>query len=718
MNLNKKICFASALLFSVATAFADDQETIVKEQKTLLEKLDSLNAAVLGIKFNGRVKAGGLNSMASSDQFSKTSGTQENQAYTDANLVLTAHPSSETEIHLEMRLHKDWQSAYEETNNPVLGHWFSYDGLILNKHVDFNLGYMRVGWTPLTLWTPQPNLIQEPEVFAANRVEAMSWRNLDTTSRRLLQGVNVNFNSFEVGPVDNIHAQVTGARLRNISKKNDQTFFDFDWSDRYQFGGRVDADLFGAHLGANYIDVFDRKLSTDAHDIVIHDNGTSDTIYLEDNSVFSGQLGWDSKKMLSSLPVSFGFNAEYAMAWWEAQKRYISKTTGTNYMLKLDTVPDANGSKQAVFYVKTTTTNGTETVKEKFDDFSGSSFYVEPYVKGDFSQLHVDVNGMYLMNDKEFWSELASAPAFEGNAVIMNANAVYANETYGSLVSALGASSLENLYFSVYNSNPLNRTNILTAGYANVLSSENDYSENAWTNSRVYNNFKNMHFFRNGYAADTKKLLEQGEALALMDPSLNLALPYGLATPDRKGFSASLNLSWAEAVEVSGQFSKFSQDAIDNEFTEFGGGLGIDVARLVGLDAGSYLSKIKLQGSYAHGEESEWYKRSSDRIMAGLTVDIWGPIGIWGGYQQVTKEYGNPLNLGFAGLKKAEESVVLAGPRFRIAPNSYISVQYALLTDKVSFDAYGLSADGALSVTADELSIDKSAILADVTVNF
>ena len=264
MNFNmnmRKILLTSAIAFSAASAFAaDNQAEVVTQQKSLLEKLDSLSAAVLGLKINGTAKAGALASFSSSDQYTAESPTQENQAFTDVNLRLTARPSSETMIDVQLRLHKDWQSAYDENNNPVIGHWFSYDGTILNKHVDFNLGYMRVGYTPFTIYTPQTEILQEPEIFVEKRREALEKRNLDTTSRRLLQGLNVAYQSGSVGPVDNITAQLTGARLRNTAKKQDQVFFDFDFSDRYLLGGRVGADAYGAHLGVNYVNLMGRTL--------------------------------------------------------------------------------------------------------------------------------------------------------------------------------------------------------------------------------------------------------------------------------------------------------------------------------------------------------------------------------------------------------------------------------------------------------------------------
>ena len=59
--------------------------------------------------------------------------------------------------------------------------------------------------------------------------------------------------------------------------------------------------------------------------------------------------------------------------------------------------------------------------------------------------------------------------------------------------------------------------------------------------------------------------------------------------------------------------------------------------------------------------------------------------------------------------------MLLVGPRVKIAPHSYLSVQYGLLTDKVTF----LGIDPATNMAASqELSIDKNVIIADVTVNF
>ena len=710
MMFNKKISLTSAILFATATAFAEG-ESVEAQQTSLLQKLDSLSTAVLGLKFNGTVKAGALTSMAKSDQFSDDSPTQENQAFSDANLVLTARPSSETQATIELRLHKDWQSGFDENNNPVIGHWFSYDGKILNKHVDFNLGYMRVGYTPYTLYTPQQKLLQEPDIFAEKRVEALAQRNLDTTSRRLMQGLNADFHSGNVGPLSDIHAQATGARMRDAAKKTDQTFFDFDWTDRYFYGLRLGADAFGAHLGVNYTDVFDRIKGRRARKI-----GSEDTLYYEDNAVLSIEAGFDSKELLKDSPFGFGLNGEFAMTSLKNSRDYSKKETVKYYELnEYKIVEDpalVNRHDTGFVYLKVNEKDSWENVSEDLGSVDGKGFYVEPYANIDLAGIEGSLKVMYLQNDEKFWSEMASSPVYRGGATVLNANALFKDDSYSSLIDAFGMSSLENMYMTVYNSNPLYAGNLMTSDGGNALSNDKE-SGNMYY--RLYNNYKNAHFYRNGYNADVKKKREIEAELFLLDPANDIALPMGVATPDRKGLNVNLDLAWNGAVELNvlfGMISTVNSDIEEDKFTRYAAGLGVDFGRLFGLDR-----KIKLQGSYDHAEEDKGFQRKNDRIMAGLNADVYGPFALLAGYQMSTREFGVAYQVsGLASITKAEESLLLVGPRFKIAPHSFISVQYGLLTDKISFLG---GVDPVTNMAANqELSIDKNVIIADVTVNF
>jgi len=733
MNFNmnmRKFLLTSAVALSAATAFAAENQTeVVTQQKSLLEKLDSLNAAVLGLKINGTAKAGVLASFSSSDQYAKESPTQENQAFTDVNLRFTARPSSETMIDVQLRLHKDWQSAYDENNNPIIGHWFSYDGTILNKHVDFNLGYMRVGYTPLTVFAPQAEVLQEPEVFSEKRREALEKRNLDTTNRRLLQGLNIAYQSGSIGAIDNITAQLTGARLRNTGKKVDQVFFDFDFSDRYMLGARAGIESYGAHLGLNFVNLLDRKYTRRTKQIA-----DSDTIYYDNNRVFSADLSFDSKKTLPDLPVSFGLNGEFAMSKWKVDRDFMTKGFKTDYKIL-----EKNINGERIVYIKSAVSNPLVVTNEDFVDESGNSFYANLFVKGDVNDIDFKVDAGYLKTDEKFWSEMASSPVYQGRSVILNANALYTNPADSLILSTFGASSLENLYFNVYNSTTMQATNLMTSANTNTLSNEGEISvrkngESGYLYSRLDNNYKNGHFYRNGYTGGTAKRMEL-DPLMELDPSVGLALPFGLATPDRKGITAKADVNWADKVIFNARVNILTQSnslsvdpatgipqVAENKFTEYAVGLGVDAGALAGLDR-----QILIQGSYSHAEESAYLKRTANRIVAGVTADVWGPVALLVGFQQYEKEFGTGFGVGGSfgemsvavSVTKASERLILGGVRVKLAPISYLTVQYGMLTNDLDY-VYGIvDASGTpVAAGANKLSISKNILTADVTVNF
>jgi hypothetical protein len=59
--------------------------------------------------------------------------------------------------------------------------------------------------------------------------------------------------------------------------------------------------------------------------------------------------------------------------------------------------------------------------------------------------------------------------------------------------------------------------------------------------------------------------------------------------------------------------------------------------------------------------------------------------------------------------------LILAGPRVRIAPESYITVRYGMLKNTVGYKTLDAT---ATQYVDKELSVDKNIISADVTVNF
>ena len=73
------------------------------------------------------------------------------------------------------------------------------------------------------------------------------------------------------------------------------------------------------------------------------------------------------------------------------------------------------------------------------------------------------------------------------------------------------------------------------------------------------------------------------------------------------------------------------------------------------------------------------------------------------------------LPVGMSFIQKVDEMLILAGPRVRIAPESYITVRYGMLKNTVGYKTLDAT---ATQYVDKELSVDKNIISADVTVNF
>ena len=253
--------------------------------------------------------------------------------------------------------------------------------------------------------------------------------------------------------------------------------------------------------------------------------------------------------------------------------------------------------------------------------------------------------------------------------------------------------------------------------------------ESEYLYSRLYNNYKDGHFYRNGYSATILKRREIESAMFVLDPTVSMAMPYGDVTPDRKGVKAAIDVNWNDILTFNARFDMLTQansptvsfDAAgnlvlgseENKFTRYAAGLGFDIGQLLSLDR-----KLLIQGSYDHSEESANLKRKADRIMGGATLNVWGPVSILGSMQMFNKTFGDAgyaIAGGFSYITESNETLALGGIRLRIAPASYLNLQGGALINEISYKSIDVTTGAA---SQSKLSISKTVASADVTVNF
>jgi len=623
-------------------------------QEAVLAALDSIEENTLGFSLNGRAKSGILSSTLSSDALEDD--VSEHLAFTDFLLSISVRPSNETKATFDLRFHKDWQSAYREGNNIPIIRWWSYDGNILDKKLKFNLGTMRIAYTPLTIYLPEPNLIMEPEIFASLKKEAMEERYLDGTNRRLLQGLNAEF-STSAGFFDKIFAQGTIARLRKTPNSTDRQYFDFDVNkERFSTAARLGVETYGVSLGISDVYTFNRF-------------GSSVKTYVEDyekNNVLSFDFGYNSKKQFSGS-LNFGAGVEYALSNWKQYKYNESKVKDSTLRIRDDialpshtssggyTIGGVNGGNGYLYYEFTEASRYELSKVQSLNN--KTALLANAFVAIDGGAFEAKLSGHFLNVNKDFESELAASPAYLPNLPILNSDA-----TINSVFEQFRTGSLENMYYSLYYSLPLTART--------MISMEGKKPQDVIGG---YNNYKFSQYYRNSYTQQTYTRLERETISNRLDPSVNMALPYGYATPDRTGGDADLNFVWNKAVSVSGVFGMYSSEFAD--YTRFGGGLEVNIAGLAGLGRALVIS-----GSYEQNkEDADSWNSQVNRIMAGLKVGVWRGISLIGGFQQLNKEFEASL----LGVDKISEMLVLGGPQVKISERASASLQGGLLSHSI-----------------------------------
>jgi hypothetical protein len=692
MNIVRTINIISVLLVAMATTVAAET-SISEKRKQMAQRLDSLENAQPGVSFSGEIKGGFESSdLQSSVQFEGPAS--QVSAASQADLRITARPTSDTRIHADLRMHQDWQKGYQEGPNPVLFNWLSFEGQIYEK-TKFELGDFRAYGTPLTIHSQEVSLMQEPEVFTQKRKEAMAVRKLQG-EERLLQGLQADYNSLQMGFIDNIQVKGNLTRLRNLPKSENKLFWDFDEVDRYNYGARVAVTIMrGLQMGVNYQTMFDRVKSsrnflgtgTDADQGAAIDNYALKEY--EYNTVLSVDVGANTGKVIRNNNIIFTVDAEYAMSQYRMDLDTFANNLNTPFQYTV--IDTATGDTSVQYYELVEHHNRVDTVlksspektwqKAVGDELSANALWADVTLGYRMPKaFSVAFVVTYLDVGKNFTSELAQSASYVGGGILNVESGLSMHSTF------------ESMYKNIYRTQPLTRQNsMVNDNWGRVESSYESY---------LYNNYIRKQYLRNAYTNGTmtpyERSLMEG-ATNFYDRRVDIALPYGKATPNRKGLDVAFNSTALDnAIEVQGRYAALEEkesgeiqtlflnnygqvilDAPMVQYTEMEAGLAVHVHSILGWEHpvvinGAWGESKKSHDVYAPfaADPAREYKVTRNSI--GLKLGYKDRIALLSGYQTLK-------GVADYALYQNNEEIFATALQIKIAAGSYLTLEKGFL---------------------------------------
>ncbi|MBN2035545.1 MAG: hypothetical protein JW768_02265 [Chitinispirillaceae bacterium] len=588
---------------SALCAYAAPEETSTQVQKTL----DGILSKA-GISIGGEFRSQYLGAGIDGDGADSLRRTKETSEFTSVDFDIKARPNENVAGRVMFRMHQNWQNFYSDISNPIFTRWLSIDGGALDM-LRFNVGDYRAKYSPLTLYTPEIDILYEPYIFARQRQIAMDEVFVGDNDR-LLQGVNFGFDA-EIEPLfDEFHYTFSSARLRSIeSSRSNGSFVVNSWEaarpfTNYFIGNNLDLTfLNGINLGTSWIVQFDHKGN--------YRGFASDTMadtLAQFTNIVSARPEVDVARFLSNDALTLKLGVETAFS--------LDDSTWFDDSGRVDIGVDSSGlpdtSYQGIF---------PDTM------IMGKAIRLNAaagYSPGDV--WSVGLNASYIMTDDLFRNELAQSPAFIPSRV-MNLE----NDNVDMLQHY---TTFDALYHTVFKFTP----QLATSRWAKA-----PFMKNSWTRT-VYNQ------------SELKTIRESSG----LDPSVELVMPFGPATPNRQGITADFSGSvLGKAVEATALVSMLSEkdlykgfngtDSVEipaTNFSQVGGGLKVDISKFMSgvlpypleLSGSMVLSSAINDGVADTMLNAPAWEITSGFINAGLYWKFFKRAALIGGVQMINND--------------------------------------------------------------------------------
>jgi len=705
-----RLVIASLVLATWAQA-AEVQDN----EASIQQKVDSLDSK-RGLEVGGTIRSVFAHSLFTSKQDVNSLNVtpdQEREEFTQFDLKLGFRPFSDTRANAVIRMAASMQTYFENAAKTVSVPWLNVEG---KKGQVFHwvAGDFREEYTPLTLWSPNVDIMYEPTIFKRNRDMARDQVFLQG-NQRTLEGINLQYRDGFGEALSEVRAEGLFTRLRRVG------FLDASGAtgnllpneslagasqsagmNKYAAAANEEAFAFKKNVmfGATQMAIWDDASSlvrgltlnqgyvaaggTDA--TLMHTYGPLnpfDTLP-QHTSIFSFRAGADIAGLADMKGWTLNVSAEYAL---DNDKIYNNSYTQV-YTRVVDSLATALNGGVAVYKNSEIDSVLTDYAGVAYDTVRNALPVTNKILKGSAllaqleagykqSSFSASLNAKYLMNDSAWFNSLAQSPSFFPRR-ILNSDKDGNTVKYG--VNSPLYTTFDALYefdpkFSPVATDLGNDDNHMKLGQTNSYNIA-PYSKNSWTTATL-----------------NRKELEIVNSLT--DPRVQLSLPNGSATANRTGAVGNLTIGILEdsPIEMQGLFSSLSEMSgtglvgAKASFTEMGAGAKVDVFKLAGFSlpcelSGSYKTAKRTQGG---GE------LKTDFINASIYTRFQKRFGITAGYQNigmtlntVAAATADGLGVGIP-LVDGKQWQWMVGLDYTLSSNSWFAINYGMTNVKNTY---------------------------------
>ena len=704
MNMKMKRTLIALLTASVAASAS----AVADNQKALQAKADSANAK-RGVEITGSIRAVAQRSSFNTDQdpkgLNKMPDVERNE-FVSADLNFGFRPYEFVRANVMMRLGGGMQEYFASAAKTLEAKWLNVEGNV-GKSFYWIAGDFRSAISPLSIYNPGIDIMYEPTIFARKRHMAQK-EQLIEGNKRNLQGINLQFRQ-EIDPmVGELRAEAFLARVNRVS------VLDFTGAegniipgdsipgvatslasntDKWLVGGNFELLPVqkNVYVGVTPMLIFDNENSKSyAYRHPIARNAKPDVftpddpvigsyvrqeinpdVGLQNTFVLSARGGADIAGLMQNKNLNLDLVLEYAMSINKVKTfgQVIDPATGAPAFVENE--ESINGS--AIL--------ATLNAGYKVDNSWSAGLALD-----------------FVRNDEKWFNNLAQSPSFFAQRILNS-------DKDGNTVKYGVNSPLYSTFDALYNYSPK------FSPIARSMGTDDDAFKLGQGNSYNIAPYNKNSWGSNVYSAEQLNLINM-----MLDPAVQLTLPYGLATPNRMGVRALIKGDWQEKIEVQALVSMFNQvnseiPGLDKtSYMEIGGGAKLNIAKIAGLS-----KPMEFSGSFKQSSSKNFVvagmvgEVKSSFVNVGLSAQFLPRLGFTAGLQMINSDYGVGFQNSMVGvdapLMKSKQTQWMAGFDYSVAENAWLSLNIGSImvqndyNTKPYLDAYEVAYSNAYNST-------------------